>query len=199
MEAERLRGRNINMSSVGQATQRIWATITTTASWTHTRPHTRPISTETEITLLSRTKIQTPCSFRLLQSDWFTDVSYMRVEREAMEVGEEGRRDREGTEFHLSVEPHWLGCWWCQRPKQSVCRVRQCNMFWGWQSEVHQILQLYSPGGHMHSRKGQHCIASLKPSFHTSLLTQSTSCQFKPVVWRINLKAEEEKISKILF
>lgn len=76
----------------------IWAAVTATASWTHTGPYTKPISSEIEITPLSRTKIQTPCSFRLLQSDWFTDVSYMRAEREAMEVGEERRRDREGTE-----------------------------------------------------------------------------------------------------
>lgn len=88
----------INVSPDGQVTHCIWAAITAKANWIHTRRYMKPISAEIEITPLSRTEIQTTCSFRLLQSDWFTGVSYMRAEREAKEVGEERRRDGEGTE-----------------------------------------------------------------------------------------------------
>lgn len=119
----------------------------------------------------------------------------MRAERDSKEVAAERRGDVEEAEVTFT-------CWWScsglvpvmSAPQQSVCRVRQFNVCRGWQAAVWSItphsLALQSMRSYT-QRGGSAPPASLKPSLFLYLLTHCTTCQFKLVVCKTNLKGHE--------
>lgn len=74
--------------------------------------------------------------------------------------------------------------------------ILMCGEADGLQYVEYYILQPCGPRGHTHHGEGQHCLASLKPSFHLCLLTLRTSCQSEPVVCKINWEMMNETENK---